>query len=229
MIKDPPILTIRRQFERPGADRVAAFAGVPTGNVVDALGGSGGLARRIKPLEQPAVGIAGVALTCDAGPRDNLALFGALDVAEPGDIVVAATDDFSEAAITGDLLAGMLKNSGVTALVTDGAARDLKGMLAVGLPVYCNGLTPNSPARNGPGTVGLPVTVGGVAISSGDVIVCDADAVVVVPAAQIDEVLERLKVIATAEAALEAKVKAGLKIPDFIRVILDSDRVEEIT
>jgi 4-hydroxy-4-methyl-2-oxoglutarate aldolase len=228
MIEDPPLLKIRRSFARPGAEQIAAFAGVPTGNVVDAMNGSGALDKRIKPLARPSECLVGVAVTCHAGPRDNLALFAALDVAQPGDVLVAASDGFTEAGITGDLLVGMAKNVGVTGLVTDGAIRDLVGVLDVGLPVYCAGVTPNSPARNGPGTVGLPVVIGGVHVISGDIIVGDADGIVVVPREMIDSVLKQLNGIRAAEADLEAKVKAGLKIPDFVRTILDSNRVIEI-
>jgi 4-hydroxy-4-methyl-2-oxoglutarate aldolase len=228
MIEDPPLLTIRRGFERPGAEQVAAFTAMPTGNVVDAMNGSGGLDKLIKPLVRPSECMVGVAVTCHAGPRDNLALFAALDVARPGDVLVAASDGFTEAGITGDLLVGMARNVGVAGLVTDSAIRDLAGVLDVGLPVYCAGVTPNSPARNGPGTVGLPVVIGGVHVASGDIVVGDADGIVVVPREMIGLVVRRLKGIRAAEADLEAKVKAGLKVPDFVRTILDSDRVIEI-
>jgi 4-hydroxy-4-methyl-2-oxoglutarate aldolase len=152
-------------------------------------------------------------------------LFGALATARAGDILVAATDAFTATSVTGDLLLGMAKNRGILGLVTDGLVRDLAGVLGVGLPVYCAGVTPNSPARNGPGTVGHPVTMGGMTVASGDIVVCDNDGVVIVPLAMAETVLGRLKDVRAAEAALEAKVKAGLEVPDFVQAILDSDRV----
>ena len=228
MITDPPILTIRRNFPRPDADIVAAFAGVPTGHVVDAMNGRGALDYRIKPLAPGSQITVGVALTCDNGPSDNLAVFGALDAAKPGDIIVAATDRFMGTAIIGDLLLGMLKNRGVAAFVTDGLVRDLPGLLAVGLPCFCAGLTPNSPVRNGPGTVGEPIVAGGVLVESGDIVVADQDGVVIVPRGRAAQVIERLAGVRAAEAALEAKVKAGLEVPDFIEPLLRSDRVIEL-
>ena len=81
MIENPPLLQVRRRFARPPPAEVAAFAGLPTGFVVDALGGGGGLDGRIKPIGA-ATAFCGVALTCDAGPADNLAAFGALSLAE---------------------------------------------------------------------------------------------------------------------------------------------------
>lgn len=228
MIKDPPLLTIKRDFPRPSPQDVAAFANVPTGYAVDAMNGRGALDYRIKPLTPANSVMVGVAVTCHCGPADNLALFGALAIAKAGDILVAATDSFTATSVTGDLLLGMAKNRGLKGLVTDGLARDLAGILAVGLPLYCAGLTPNSPVRNGPGTVGQPVIVGGVAVSSGDIVIGDNDGIVIVPRAQIGSILERLAAVRAAEAALEAKVKAGLEVPDFVQAILDSDRVTEI-
>jgi 4-hydroxy-4-methyl-2-oxoglutarate aldolase len=227
MIKDPPLLTIRRSFPRPAAKDVAALAGVPTGYAVDAMGGRGGLDYRIKPLAPATSVLVGVAITCDCGPADNLALWGALAIAQPGDILVAATDGFTATAVTGDLLLGMAKNRGLLGLVTDGLVRDVAGIAGVGLPVYCAGITPNSPARNGPGTVGHPVVMGGVAIEGGDIVIGDNDGVVVIPRSEVGAVLARLSDVRAAEAILDAKVKAGLGIPDFIQAILDSDRVVE--
>jgi len=227
MIKDPPLLTIRRDFPRPGAAVMKAFAGVPTGYIVDAMGGRGGLDYRIKPLVPRNTPLLGVAMTCHCGPADNLALFGAMATAQAGDFLVAATDAFTATSVTGDLLLGMAKNRGLLGLVTDGLVRDLVGVLGVGLPVYCAGITPNSPARNGPGSVGHVVTMGGMTIAPGDIVIGDNDGVVIIPLGQAETVLGKLKDVKAAEAALEAKVKAGLEVPDFVQKILDSDRVVE--
>jgi regulator of RNase E activity RraA len=170
----------------------------------------------------------GVALTCNCGPGDNLALFGAMSVAEPGDVLVAATGGYRGAALTGDLMLGMARNIGVAGLVTDGLVRDIAGVLAVGLPVFCAGVSPNSPVRNGPGTVGEPVDLGGLRIESGDILIGDRDGVVVVPRARVAAVVEALAQVRIAEAALEAKIKAGLKIPDFVQAVLDSDRTRRV-
>lgn len=224
MIKDPPILTIRRRFARPDAALVESFRGVPTGYLVDAMGGRGGLHHAIKPLFPERALLCGVAITCHCGPADNLAAFGALDAAEPGDIIVAGTDGFTKTSVTGDLLLGMAKNKGVAGFVTDGMVRDIAGIEAVGLPVYCAGVTPNSPARNGPGTVGFAMALGDVTVNPGDILVGDRDGVVVVPLSEAEAVLARLPAIKTAEHDLEAKVRGGLQVPDFIRAVLQSAR-----
>jgi len=228
MIKDPPLLKIRRSFARPGEQLLAGFAGVPTGYLVDAMGGRGCLDYRIKPLAGGPAVMCGVAMTCHAGPADNLALFGALQASRRGDVLVAATDSFTATSITGDLLLGMARNRGVAGFVTDGLVRDIAGILDLELPVYCAGVTANSPARNGPGTVGLPVVLGDTLVEPGDIVVGDRDGVVIVPLREAPQVLSRLDGVRAVEANLEAKVRGGLEIPDFIQAVLESDRIEEI-
>ena len=83
----------------------------------------------------------------------------------------------------------MAKNKGVAAIVTDGMARDRDGIVAVGLPVFSRGITPNSCVKSGPGKVGLPIVCGGVAVEAGDVVLGDRDGVVVIPQAQLKDVV----------------------------------------
>jgi 4-hydroxy-4-methyl-2-oxoglutarate aldolase len=227
MIEDPPLLSIRRRFPRPSRAELDAFAGIQTGFVVDAMGGRGALDPHIKPIGAEKV-FHGVAVTCEAGPADVLAVFGALTVAEPGDIVICAADAFARTAVSGDLLMGMMKNSGIAAFVTDGLVRDTPGIRAVGLPCFAAGVTPNSPAKVGPGSVGLPIVVGGVAVASGDILVADEDGVVVVPRERIGVTIARLADVRAAEADLDAKVKAGLRIPGFIQSMIDAGKFREI-
>ena len=228
MIEDPPLLKIKRNFPRPDADLVAKLTGVATGYVVDCLDGSGAMGHQIKPIGQTPNAFCGVAVTCDTGPADNLAVFAALDIAQAGDVVVIATGDHRSAAVIGDMVMGMAKNRGVVAVVTDGMVRDIPGLEGVGLPCFAAGVTPNSPARNGPGTAGLPVIAGGVSVSAGDVVVGDQDGVVVVPGHMAADIAARLDEVRTAEADLDAKVMAGLEIPDFVKDLLESDRVVEV-
>lgn len=227
MIEDPPLLTLRRNFPRPAAEQLAAFGGAQTGHLVDAMGGRGALDHRIKPVGGETTFV-GPALTCIAGPGDVLAVCGTLEVAKPGDVVLCATDGFAGTAVLGDLLIGMMKNSGIAGFVTDGLVRDTAGIRAVGLPCFAAGVTPNSPAKTGPGSVGLPIVVGGVAVEAGDIIVADEDGVVVVPLGQAERTVEALAAVRRAEAALEAKVKAGLKRPEFLDPFIAAGKVREI-
>lgn len=214
MIEEAPSIQ-RLEFTRPAKTQVDALRGTPTGFLVDAMGGSGALDYRIKPAIADQTGFCGVAVTCDAGPADNLALIAALDSVQAGDVVVCTTGNFTGCAVTGDLVLGMARNCGAVGFVTDGCVRDLVGIRMVGLPCYCAGVTPNSPHRSGPGTVGYSISLGGHPVASGDVIVADLDGVVVVPQARLDEVVARLPAIRASEAEMDKAVREGLKRPVF--------------
>jgi 4-hydroxy-4-methyl-2-oxoglutarate aldolase len=209
MIEEPPPLAFADSIERPPGALVERFRGVPTSFIVDAMNGVGALDWRIKRLVGGS--LVGVALTCDCGPLDNLAFMAALAECKPGDVLVVATGGYTGAAVTGDLLMYVARNRGAAGYVSDGLVRDLDDLEAVGLPVFALGVTPNSPQRRGPGSVGLPVVCGGVAIATGDVVVGDRDGVVVVPRARIEETLKSLERVKAMEAATLKRVKAGLK------------------
>ncbi|MGE0799510.1 MAG: RraA family protein [Lautropia sp.] len=211
MIDDAPRIRTGDTVRRPRPDQIAALRGVATGYLVDALGGSGALDYRVKPVVPAQSGFCGPALVCDNGPADNLGVFASLEHLRAGDVIVAGCAGHTRCAVTGDLLLGMARNSGAIAFVTDGCVRDLPGIAQVGLPCFAVGVTPNSPAREGPGTVGVPTVVAGVLVATGDIVAGDQDGVMVVPFDRIDECIERLVRVRAAEAELDAKVKAGLK------------------
>jgi 4-hydroxy-4-methyl-2-oxoglutarate aldolase len=227
VIDDPPLLTIAGNLRRLPGTVVKAFAATPTSFIVDALGGRGALDCRIKPIGTVRP-FAGSAFTCHCGPGDNLALCAAVAECQPGDVIIAATDGFTGTSVVGDLLLGIARNRGAVAFVTDGLVRDQTDIEALGLPCYAAGATPNSPARNGPGEVGLPVQCGGLTISTGNLVIGDRDGVVVVPASAIDRTLARLAAVKEAEAAMLARVKAGLSEVGFVADLLKGDRVRRV-
>ena len=228
MLKEPPLLTLSRRVARLSPAQVEPFRDCITGWLVDARQGRGALDCAIKPVAPEVPGMrrfVGSALPCWCGPNDNLALTAAVALAEPGDVILAACEGFTGSGMAGDLVIGMARNKGVAAFVTDGMVRDREGILGVGLPVFARGITPNSCVRSGPGTVGLPVVIGGVPVRAGDLVLGDADGVVVVPAEELSLVLDRVAAIRTAEGAVEAEVKAGAAVRPEMQALLASDRV----
>lgn len=209
MLDNPPILTIHRGFKRPDKALIEAFRGAQTSHLADAMDGRGSLDYRIKPLDPATASFVGPAITAFAYPADVAAVFGALSEAQPGDVIVAANDAFTRTAVLGDIAAGMMKNKGIAAFVTDGLARDKAGIIATGLPVFCQGIQPNSPAMHGPGIVGAPVVLSDVQVAPGDIVVGDADGVVIVPQSQAQTVLERLARVRAAEERTIALVQGG--------------------
>jgi len=227
MLHNPPLLTIHRGFRRADPALVEGFRGAQTSHLCDAMDGRGALDYRIKPLEPAQASFAGPAMTAHSYPADILGMFGALAEARAGDVLVIANDGYSETAVVGDLAVGMMRNKGVAAFVTDGLARDRAGIVATGVPVFCRGISPNSPGAYGKGTVGVAVTLGGVHVEPGDIVVGDADGVVVVPLARAEQVLRRLAEIRAAEAKTVQKVAEGLTMPGFMEPVLANATIIE--
>jgi 4-hydroxy-4-methyl-2-oxoglutarate aldolase len=228
MLEDPPRLVVKRQWLRPAPDRLAVLRAAQTGHIVDCLDGRGALDAAIKPIDPRRARFVGTALTVETGPSDNLAILAALTLAQRGDCLIVAADAFAGTAVVGDNVCWMARNAGVAALVVDGMCRDLDGMLGIGLPLFTRGITPNSCVRSGPGRIGVPIVAGGVAVSSGDVMVGDRDGVVIIPAADLDAVLARLDGIRHAEAAVQRTLAAGATHLDAIATMMRSDQVKYI-
>jgi 4-hydroxy-4-methyl-2-oxoglutarate aldolase len=225
MIKDPARLTIKRSWPRTNLVALDRLAGAQTGHIVDALMGRGALDAAIKPLDPARAQFVGLALTCEPFADDNLAILAALAVAKPGDVIVAAADGFARTAVVGNNVAMMAKNAGVRAIVVDGMARDLDGIVAAGLPVFARGITPNSCVKSGPGRVGLPIVAAGVAIAAGDIVIGDRDGVVAFPVSQLEAVAANLDEIRRTEAELQAQIAVGLTHTDMIAAVLKNDAV----
>jgi 4-hydroxy-4-methyl-2-oxoglutarate aldolase len=228
MINDPPLLTIRKTWSRPAPSLIAKLQGAQTGHIVDALIGRGGLDAGIKPLDPANASFTGPALTVESFADDNLAILASLAIARLGDVLVIQAEGFRGSAVIGDNVCLMAKNAGIVGIVLDGMARDLDGILPIGLPVHCRGITPNSCVKSGPGRIGLPLVAGGVAIQSGDLVVGDRDGVVACPQTQLTEIMAALDDIRRLEAEFQAKIRAGMITPDAIRSLLASDRVKYV-
>ncbi|MHA3976607.1 RraA family protein [Halovulum sp. GXIMD14794] len=227
MIEEPSQLTIVRPAarRRPTPAQIAAFEGLPTGFIVDAMDGRGAMDMAIKPLPGLPNRLSGPALTCDNRPGDVMALLAAPSQAQAGDVIVNAVVGWQGCAALGDRICGMARNAGAAGIVTDGPARDLAGIQAAGLPIFCTGLTPNSPVTSGPGAIGLPILVGGLHVETGDMIVADEDGVVVIPFARLDAVLARVAQVKALEEALDARVAQGETCLDRMRELLDGPGV----
>lgn len=138
----------------------------------------------------------------------------AIEAMPEGCIAVVDAQGVTDAGIFGDILCARMARRGVAALVTDGVVRDLAGVLTTGLPVWCQGVA--AP----PSVAGLtfvnwqePIGCGGVAIFPDDIMVADGDGVVVIPAAQVDAVLELAPEQERLEAWIMQEVEAGVPLP----------------
>jgi 4-hydroxy-4-methyl-2-oxoglutarate aldolase len=216
MAAEETALTIKRNFTRAAQKFVKQFMNLPIGNVCDAQERVGALDYRIKPVSEMSQ-FCGTALTVDSGPRDNLAAWAALEIAKPGDVILITTGGHLASSVAGDLYVGMAKNAGVAGIVTDGVVRDLTGINDVGIPVFARGICANSPWKNGPGRVGLPIVIGGVNVNAGDVVAGDQDGVVIVARQNAAAVADGLKAVLAKEKKMEANVKAGMTVPGWLK------------
>jgi 4-hydroxy-4-methyl-2-oxoglutarate aldolase len=222
-----PVITIRKGFSRPDEALIADLAGYPSGYFVDIQGRRGAMDSGIKPMFGSAPFI-GTAVTVKSVPDDNLAAWVALDVVQKGDVVVIGTGDWTGSAVVGDLIVGFFKNIGVSAIVTDGAVRDVAGLSDIGVPIYARALTPNSPQKNGPGIVGGNISIGGVSVRSGDIVVGDRDGIAVLSHAHFDDAVQAIEGVREKEEKVEAAIAGGATKPDWVDAFLAGDAVRVI-
>ena len=147
--------------------------------IYEAQGAKGAIDSGMKPID-PASRLAGPALTVDARPADNLVLHHAVQQARPGDVLVVDAKGFMEAGPWGDILTLQAMKLGIAGLVISGCVRDANLIVELGFPVFCRGLSIKGTAKNQPGRVNVPISIGDVLINPGDVIVGDRDGLVVV-------------------------------------------------
>ena len=172
-----------RDFERVDAKIVEQAAQCPSSILADVAGRRGALSGRIAPLA-PTMKFAGPALTVELRPGDNLMIHAALALAKPGDVIVVDGKGDLGSALMGEIMCQQAVALGVAAVVIDGAVRDSVAICELGLPMYAAGLNPNGPTKFVPGRLNHPVSVGGVSVHPGDLVVGDADGVTVIERAK---------------------------------------------
>lgn len=197
--------------ERVPEDAVEKFraARLATPNVADVMWRFGAVGEGIHPIGDTSVYLAGTALTVRTRPTDNLMVHKALEIARPGDVIVIEAGGEMRHAILGELMCQYAAEKGVGGFVVDGPVRDGSAIGSLGFPVYARGLTPRGPYKEGPGEINVPVSCGGVAVCSGDLILGDADGVVVVPRDSVEEVFREACAVESSEEEVMKLISAG--------------------
>jgi regulator of RNase E activity RraA len=195
-------------FDRPPPDIVNRFAQLPTANVADAMDRLGALDSRIKPVWAGAT-IVGPAYTVWTRAGDNKFVHEAVRLALPGDVIVVNGEGDESRALLGELVAERAKARGLAGFVIDGAVRDAEIIGDIQVPVFARAVTPAGPYKYGPGRLGRTVAVGGVAVMPGDIVVGDADGVVIVPQDEAEHVLRAAEAKQADETARRSEIKAG--------------------
>jgi len=200
-----------RDIQRVDPALVARAADYPSSILADVAGRRGALSSRIAPLA-PSMRLAGPALTIEVRPGDNLMIHAAMAMAKPGDILVIDGKGDESCALMGEIMVSQCMATGIAGIVVYGAVRDAEAIRELGFPVYATGLNPNGPTKLVPGRINWPVAVGGVTVQPGDLIVADADGVVVVETAKVPAVLDAARKKLDDETKRLSDIRNGVQL-----------------
>jgi RraA family protein len=205
-----PGFRVKMNIRRPTAELIRGFSQFPTPDISDQLNRLYAVNPGIRCLTSDQHKVCGPACTVKVFPGDNLMVHKALDVLEPGDVVIIDAGGSSMNAVLGDLISTKAKHRGAQGFVIDGLIRDLQNIQELGnFPVFARGTTPIGPLHRGPGEINYPICCGGVVVNPGDLIVGDAMGVVVVPQGIAADLLLRLQEHEVSMASYFESVKKG--------------------
>jgi len=210
--------TTRRDVPALAPALVAAARQLPTATLHEAGGKIGALPSAIKPVA-PGMAIAGRALTVHSPGGDNLWLHRALDIAEPGDVLVVHASGAWEHGYWGEIMSTMARARQLAGLVIDGCVRDGVLLAQIGFPVFARGLCIRGTGKDfgAIGWLNAPVRIGEVTVHAGDLVVGDGDGVVTVPHGRVAEVLAKSAQREAEEAAILKRLEAGEATLDVYR------------
>jgi len=203
-----PSPDIARDFPRISPGLVAQASAFQPAILADVAGRRGALHGRIAALRHR-MKLAGSALTVEVRPGDNLMIHAAIALARPGDVLVIDGKGDQTAALMGTIMMNACRQVGIAGVVVDGAVRDSLEIDEMDFPVFSVGTNPNGPTKLASGRIGHPVSVGGVTVRSGDLVVGDADGVVVVERERVEALLEAAGRKVEDEAARIEAIKKG--------------------
>ena len=195
--------------------RFSRLAALGAATVYESNGQRDAIDPALKPLD-PTSRIAGRAVTVELEPADNWFIHIALLEAGEGDILVVDAKGYTQAGPWGDVLTLAAQERGLAGLVIDGAVRDSQEIIASGFPVFTRGVCIRKTTKVQEGRVNVPVTVGGVLIRPGDVLVGDADGLVRVSAADVDTAVSSAESRELKEEAMRARIREGATTLDLL-------------
>ena len=164
----------------PLSEEIAALSGIPSSILSDSLGRNL-VAKQILPIHKKLISVCANAFTVEVRSGDNLMIHKALQMIKPGDALVIAGDGEIDRALFGEILMTIAKKRGAVAAIVDGAVRDIDAFDRELFPCWARGVSLRGPFKDGPGTINQPITIGGMEVHPGDIIVADIDGVIAIP------------------------------------------------
>ena len=179
------------EVKRPDRALVESFRNLPSSNINDEINRLFCMHDYIRLLNPATakLSMVGTAITVKAPIGDNLMFHQALDMAQPGDIIVVDGGSGCNRSLAGEIMMRFAQEKGLAGIVVDGCLRDLDGIEKLTMPIYAKGITPQGPFKNGPGEVNVPIACGGQVVFPGDILVGDLDGIVVIRPQDAEEVL----------------------------------------
>lgn len=205
------MIRLNQKIDRPSRDEVAALSQFSPATIHEAQGRRGALSSKIKPVDHR-MKLCGPAFTVKCAPRDNIMLQVAINYAQPGDIIVVSAGEYEEAGSFGDVLANACLAKGIGGLVTDTGVRDTVQLRELGFPVFSLSVCIKGTVKETLGATNEPITIGDEIIYPGDILVGDADGLVVVRKREAENVARLSKARDEAEAGYIAAYKAGKSV-----------------
>lgn len=199
---------VKIEWDRPDAAIVERARALPVANVSDCMGRMFAGGADLRPMHRDGP-LVGPALTVRCRPGDNLMLHKAVDMAQPGDVIVCDGGGDTTNALIGELIIAHAKKRGVAGFVLNGAIRDYQAIRSEDYPVFAVGITHRGPYKNGPGEIGFPIAIDGMTLEAGDLIMGDADGVLALPRLQAQAILDRAEKKKQAEDAQMASTLEG--------------------
>jgi len=197
-----------RNISRPPQNLIKEIGSFEAATVHEAYGGKGALASDIKPIDSLRR-LCGPAVTVACRPGDNLMLHKAIYVAEPGDVLVATVGGYTEAGPWGEIMTLAAQARDIAGLIIDGSVRDSRSIRDLRFPVFSKALSIKGTTKDSLGLVNHPINLGGVTINPGDLILGDADGIVVVARQDIAEVLTQCRLRHEKEEKIKEELKRG--------------------